>query len=164
MPQLSNPRHEAFAQARANGVRQYEAYIAAGFEGNATAASQMAKRPEITARIAELAAERVAIVRETEGETDESVSEIDKQWIMKELKKNVQKAQGDNQIAAANKAIELLMDIVGLTKKSKAPGPAESQNGPVKDSGVPSDEKLGKALDALADLAAGNVVNDAGDE
>lgn len=158
MPQLSNPRHEAFAAARANGMRQYEAYIAAGFEGNATAASQMANRPEVSARIAELAAERAVAVRESEGDADLSVSEIDKQWIMQELKRNVQLAQKDNQISAANKGIELLMDIVGLTKKSKAPGPGEAQDTGPK-SAVPSDAKLDKALDALADLAASNVVN-----
>ena len=31
MPQLKNPRHEAFAQARAAGARLCEAYVEAGF-------------------------------------------------------------------------------------------------------------------------------------
>ena len=58
MPILENPRHEAFAQARAKGARLDDAYEAAGFvliKGHPTRVARIAA---VAARIAELKAER----------------------------------------------------------------------------------------------------------
>ena len=56
MPVLENPRHEAFAQARAKGVRLEQAYEDAGFAPGNGHAGRLALRPEIAERIAELRA------------------------------------------------------------------------------------------------------------
>jgi hypothetical protein len=56
MPTLDNPRHEAFARARARGAYLEDAYEDAGFAPGHGHASRLAKTPEIAERIAELKA------------------------------------------------------------------------------------------------------------
>jgi hypothetical protein len=56
MPALRDPRHEAFAQARAKGARLDDAYEAAGYVLAKGHSSRMAARPEVAERIAELRA------------------------------------------------------------------------------------------------------------
>jgi len=57
MPILQNPRHEAFAQARAGGARLDQAYEDAGFTPGHGHASRLAFTPGIAERIAEIRAE-----------------------------------------------------------------------------------------------------------
>ena len=57
MPILANPRHEAFAQARAKGALLEDAYEAAGFVPGHGHASRLALKPEMAERIAEIRAE-----------------------------------------------------------------------------------------------------------
>lgn len=54
MPILSNPRHEAFAQALAKGKSATEAYTLAGYKGDRTAASRLSTNVNIVSRVAEL--------------------------------------------------------------------------------------------------------------
>lgn len=61
MPPLPNLRHEAFAQARANGARLDDAYEDAGFVPGYGHASRLAKQAEVAERIAELRAEQAAL-------------------------------------------------------------------------------------------------------
>ncbi len=56
MPVLENPRHEAFAQARAKGVRLEQAYEDAGFAPGNGHAGRLSVRLDIAERIAELRA------------------------------------------------------------------------------------------------------------
>ena len=56
MPLLKNPRHEAFAHARAKGALLDDAYEDAGFAPGNGHASRLAQRPEVAGRIAELRA------------------------------------------------------------------------------------------------------------
>lgn len=56
MPTLSNPRYEAFAQARARGALLDEAYEGAGFVLHKGHPSRLALRKEVADRIAELRA------------------------------------------------------------------------------------------------------------
>jgi hypothetical protein len=150
---LANARHEAFAKNRAAGLAQYDAYINSGFEGNPTAASQIERRPEVRSRIQELIAERQAARTDEERAEDDSVSELNRDWVLKELKQNVKTAQTSGQISAANKAIELIMDIVGLApKKGKQPEePEATSNAPSHD-----DDKLSNVLDRIDAMAKYN--------
>lgn len=59
MAALSNPRHERFAQELAKGKSQIEAYEAAGYQPNPSAASRLATDVKVCERVAEIA-ERVA--------------------------------------------------------------------------------------------------------
>jgi hypothetical protein len=56
MPVLANPRHEAFAQARAKGALLDDAYEDAGFAPGNGHASRLAKTEAVAERIAELKA------------------------------------------------------------------------------------------------------------
>ena len=58
MPLLPNPRHEAFAQARAQGERLEIAYEDAGFAAGQGHACRLAAQPDVAARIAEIRAEQ----------------------------------------------------------------------------------------------------------
>lgn len=60
MPILSNPRHEAFAQALARGKSQAEAYVDAGYKGDRTAASRLSTNINIEKRVSELLTKAVA--------------------------------------------------------------------------------------------------------
>jgi len=69
LPPLTDPRHEAFAVARARGANRTAAYVEAGFAPHRSGASKLAKKPKMTSRIAELDREgamiRQASVKET---------------------------------------------------------------------------------------------------
>lgn len=153
MPLLSNPRHEAFAQARANGVGVYDAYIAAGFEGNPTAATQVGNRPEVIARITEIQSEKVEKRRQQDAASgeDESINAIDREWIVKELRGNVRKAQETGQITAANKAIELIMEVLDIGPKKRTT--TDEEETAKKEHKPPNDDKLVQALDKIAQMA-----------
>ena len=58
MPELENPRHERFAQLRAEGTRLDEAYELAGFVPDRGHPSRLAAREDMIARVAELRAAR----------------------------------------------------------------------------------------------------------
>lgn len=61
---LKNARHERFAQELAKGKSQEEAYLAAGYTGDRTAASRLSTNVNVQARLAELqtkVAERTVI-------------------------------------------------------------------------------------------------------
>jgi hypothetical protein len=59
MPALTNPRQEAFAQARARGALLDDAYEIAGFVPGHRHASRVARLPEVAARIGELLTDRL---------------------------------------------------------------------------------------------------------
>jgi hypothetical protein len=61
MPVLQNSRQEAFAQARAKGVRLEDAYEAAGYAPGNGHASRVALREDVAERIAELRAEQAEL-------------------------------------------------------------------------------------------------------
>lgn len=54
MPRLKNAKHELFAQGMAKGMKQAEAYAAAGFKPNPQAASNLCKKVNILDRVAEI--------------------------------------------------------------------------------------------------------------
>lgn len=56
MPTLENPRHEAFAQARARGALLIDAYEAAGYVRHRGHPGRLAVKEEVAERIAELRA------------------------------------------------------------------------------------------------------------
>lgn len=67
MPVLQNQRHERFAQELAKGKSATEAYKAAGYEGDRTAASRLSTNVNIQERVREIlarGAERAAITEE----------------------------------------------------------------------------------------------------
>jgi phage terminase small subunit len=61
MPALKNPRHEVFAQALARGVSAAAAYGQVGFKPHRANAATLARKKHISARVAELQEEQLAI-------------------------------------------------------------------------------------------------------
>jgi hypothetical protein len=61
IPVLENPRHGAFAQARARGAVLNDAYEDAGFAPDRSHASRLAGREDVAERIAELKAEQAGL-------------------------------------------------------------------------------------------------------
>lgn len=54
MPVLSDPKHEAFAQALANGKSQTDAYAIAGYKAHRQNASRLMTNDDVQARVKEL--------------------------------------------------------------------------------------------------------------
>ena len=54
MPVLKNARHEAFAQALAKGMTATDAYSAAGYKGDRTAASRLSTNVNVSQRVGEI--------------------------------------------------------------------------------------------------------------
>ncbi len=54
MPTLLNQGHECYVRARAKGVKRLAAYVEAGYAAHETSAGRLERRPEVTARLAEL--------------------------------------------------------------------------------------------------------------
>jgi hypothetical protein len=86
MPVLKNPRHERFAQLLAGGKSATDAHEEAGFKRSRHNASHLAARPEIGARvqqIATVAADRAAVTVESliaEAEEARQGAVRDGQW------------------------------------------------------------------------------------
>ncbi|RUW56853.1 hypothetical protein [Mesorhizobium sp. M8A.F.Ca.ET.021.01.1.1] len=151
MPILSNPKWEQFAHALADGMKQIDAYEQAGYPRNASAASQLKSRPEIQSRIQELLGEKRDIaIRESEDDLDNLPAELNREWLIKTLMKNVGIAQKAQQIAPANKAVEMLAQIIGVSFKAKTPL-ADTPDGEPEDTSQTFD--FDKASDAIGRLA-----------
>jgi len=121
MPVLSNPKHEKYAQELAKGKSQADAYEAAGYKGDRTAASRLATNVNIQARVAELQ-EKVA------GRVVERTS-ISKEWVIERLIENANRAMQAEAVKTkdgetigeyayqgnvANRALELLGKELGM--------------------------------------------------
>jgi hypothetical protein len=148
MPVLANARHESFAVNRASGQRQVDAYVNAGFEASPSSASQLERRPEVGARIQELIQERVTERRRVDEDSDDSISDIDKAWVLRMLKQNVKDAQSAGQINAANKALDMIMNLVGLNPKK----PSVDHDLDEDKAAGPRDDTMSAALDKLEQL------------
>jgi hypothetical protein len=118
MPALKNPRWEKFAREVAGGKSQRDAYKACG--GKAlnpdSAASDLAQKPEIEARIKEL----------TRRSTNKAMERcaITKTWVMESLRENAVKAmKSPRGSSIANRALELLGTQLGLFRNDAPPVP-----------------------------------------
>lgn len=116
MPILKKVKWEHFAHQIAKAVKPDVAYIAAGYSKNGAdqGAGKLLKKAEIQARIAEIRANVISVATEKAG--------IDKAWVMSELVdivrrgkavelvigKEGEKAEVRQNLAAANKALELI--------------------------------------------------------
>jgi len=90
MPGLKNPKHERFCQEIAKGTSHAKAWIAAGYQTNANAASvsatRMLKQPSIAARVNELLERKAEIEIEATERALEKTG-ITKAAVLEELAK-----------------------------------------------------------------------------
>ena len=75
MPELSNPQHELFAQARAAGASCGDAALAAGY-ASAANGGRLSSRPDIKARILEFQQREPYFTVRIETMPDEEIGEI----------------------------------------------------------------------------------------
>ena len=65
---LTNPRHEAFAQALARGMSASAAYVECGYKANRHNAAALAREEHIRTRVTELQEEKLAIHKQATAE------------------------------------------------------------------------------------------------
>lgn len=112
---LQNEKHEEFARLLAKGVRQGEAYIKAGYSDNKGAASRLANRPLVSARVKELRAENFAQMQANaevlEG-ADLSEMGLTMDWCARQYKVIFDKALEAGNFSAANAAVQNIQKLV----------------------------------------------------
>lgn len=122
MPKLDNPKHEAFALNLAKGVKQGEAYIRAGYQGNPSAASRMAGMPLIIDRVAELEREIMGVMNEALTNPSEEIAQslqdlgLTMNWVATAYKKIYTDALKDGSYAAANTAVANIQKLIEIEK------------------------------------------------
>lgn len=152
MPKLANAKWEAFAIGLADGLTVLDAYENAGYPRSQSSASALKAKPEISERVTEiLKGRRDTAVREGDADLDNLPAELNKEWVIKTLMTNVGIAQTQGQISAANKAVELLAEFIGMRPKKGAKPEDEDDKDQPKDVDLDSltnaFEKLHNVLD-----------------
>ena len=99
---LKNDRQELFCLGLIEGKTAGKAYADAGFRPNRHNAHRLSTKEYIRARLAELQAERAA------------KWELTKDWVLNELRDNLEKAKAWKQSAAANQAANLIGKELGM--------------------------------------------------
>ena len=132
---IEKPMMELFARHMAKGCTATEAYRLAGYKPSPAMASKMGKNPIIRARIEEIMNERERLLevptvsilephdREDSDKTDRygiGFEEVTGTWVIERLASNVLAAQHTGQFAAANKALEMLGQYLGLSFADKS--------------------------------------------
>jgi hypothetical protein len=148
MPVLNNARRERFAQYVAAGSTYVDAYKKAGYSGDTNAApSQLAKQPEVRARIDEIVAEhnnnmeQERIMRERLREAKVEHEVLDQKWLLLEAMKNLELARKKGQTSAANQALKMIGELTGHmkpdnTKSNKGVPPVNAKPTPQRETSV----------------------------
>lgn len=120
MPELRKPKYEKFARLVAAGNSQAKSYEQAGYAPNDGAASRLAHREDVSARIEELKLERFAVASKIQSPNMPSDVTtlfdlgLDLRWVAEQYKKIYKEAMDLKQFASANKAVENIQKLVTL--------------------------------------------------
>lgn len=153
MPALKNPKHEKFAQAIVDGLKQGDAYEVAGYPRSPSAASQLANKSEVQVRVQELISEKQAHASEIGDDLDNLPGELTREWLVLTLMKNVQLAQKVGQIAPANKAVEMLAELIGYSFKKPGGAIKPDDEKPSDESGFDMN-KMSEGIGNLGEMLA----------
>lgn len=107
MALLRNPRHELFARAISDGHSATQAHRIAGFSVDRANAGRLRHRDDVKARIGELTAQKTAAV-EIAQLTAAEQSGVSALWVLRNLRRNCVLAARRGDIAASNRAAELI--------------------------------------------------------
>ncbi len=127
MPTLENPKHESFAYHLAKGEKQAKAYVLAGYNDNASAASRLAASPIINSRVIELKKEiskRITEAMERPNEeTFGSLAEmgLTMEWVAGSFKDIYTMALADGQYSAANSAVQNIQKLIEIERDGTPP-------------------------------------------
>ncbi len=124
MPPLKNPKHEIFAQERVRGATQGAAAVAAGYSERTarTAGSKIENSQMVRARIEDLRAQadrKRAVQAKRQGEDIIDALALDQTWVLERLRQVFQVAMDKGQLAAANRALELVGKELGMFADKK---------------------------------------------
>lgn len=120
MPELRKPKYEKFARLVASGTSQAKSYEQAGYAPNDGAASRLAHREDVAARIEELKLERFAVAAKHKSPNmPADVSTLfdlglDLRWVAEQYQLIYTEAMDLKQLASANKAVENIQKMVNL--------------------------------------------------
>jgi phage terminase small subunit len=107
MGPLTRRQHEEFAQLVASGSTIVDAYEKSGYPRNRSNAHRLRRREHISSRIDQLVAQRTAHAeRETLNAAEKAG--VDAYWVMRTLRRNCVLAARRGDIAASNRAAELI--------------------------------------------------------
>lgn len=135
MPQLSNPKHDAFAYALAKGMSKADAYVHAGYNDSPPSATRLSQKPEVVQRVNELREEMMGAARALiEAPTEEnalalSAHGLTLEWCMEQFQDIAEKAKSAGQFAPANAAIKNIQGIIEM-KNAKSGGQTEDGDEP----------------------------------
>jgi hypothetical protein len=110
---LRNTRHEAFAQAVANGHSAVKAHEIAGFLPDRANAGRLRHRDDIARRVDEILATRTKAVDKALVSAAERVG-VDEEWVLRSLRRNAVLAMRAGDRAAAARSIELIGKHLGM--------------------------------------------------
>jgi hypothetical protein len=129
MPQLPNPKHDAFAYALAKGMSKVDAYVHAGYNDSPPSATRLSQKPEVVQRVQEIRAEMMgaakALIEVPSEENAVALKDmgLTLDWCIEQYKDIADKAKDAGQFAPANAAIKNIQGIIEIkTSKDKGEG------------------------------------------
>ena len=128
MALLPNHKHERFAQLIAKGWKKYEAYEEVGYAGgNRSAATRLAQRPDVAARIVELQATNAAPVNAIQSAKDGSLADmgLTMVWVAEAYLTIHSKALEARRFKEANDALSAIAKLVKAERSEGADAPAQ---------------------------------------
>lgn len=123
---LKNERQEMYARHRAQGMPPAKAAVAAGFAAGSGTYSKLEKDPEVLERIEHLKTaleEEKAQRRAASAAAAQAVGEAvgyTRAWVMQQLAENAARATQDGEYKAANEALKLIGDELGMFEGGSA--------------------------------------------
>ena len=116
---LSNVKHEMFAQGIVRGTPITKAYVLAGYPANRGNAARLRCHEGVKARIAELQGQKTAAVEMAQLSAAEKAG-VDHYWVVRTLRRNSVLAARRGDIAASNRAAELIGRHIGMFVERKS--------------------------------------------
>ncbi len=140
MPKLDNPKHDEFAMLLAQGVKQGEAYIKAGYSENKGAASRLAASPKIQDRIEEYKKEiaqkvqtAMTVVSEENWKSLADMG-LTMEWVATQYSEIYKQSLLAGSFSAANTAVQNIQKLIEIEKNGRADGEkSEEERYSVKD-------------------------------
>lgn len=138
MPQLPNPKHDAFAYALAKGMSKVDAYVHAGYNDSPPSATRLSQKPEVVQRVQEIRAEMMgaakALIEVPSEENAVALKDmgLTLDWCIEQYKDIADKAKDAGQFAPANAAIKNIQGIIEIKTSKDGGGDADEDEPRIK--------------------------------
>lgn len=122
MPTLPNPKHEIYAQKRVSGMKQVDAYEAAGFTRSSAGASQLESRADVKERIEELIQKKIEAGEDERKKRREAATNasstnelgLTKMWVLSRMMDLYECAVNENDTKSALAVLMKLGEEIGM--------------------------------------------------